>query len=646
MTLCDSAAGACGPSMKRFVHFLGVLGLAVFALGSAPARAEENVRIEEAHGKLGWVTRPYQSRYVPPVNLANSSRLDSMIRAGNLYLTAQDVVALALENNIDIEIQRYGPLLAREILRRAEAGGLLRTVGLGVSPGPTSVNLQGVSVNTNGLSSTAGTGVTSSGGIVTQLGPQPPSLDPAFSVFAQWQHVTSPQSNTFLIGTNEEVESLRTYQFQYSQNWLSGTSAQVTWASQYTKINSDLFTLNPFQNGFLDLQVTQNLLFGFGSAVNGRNIRIQKNNMKVTDLQFKQQVTTTISSVLNLYWDLVAYNQELHSRNEEVHVAQQLLDNNREQVRLGTLAEIEVTRAQSQLYTSRQDLLIAQTNLIQQEAILKNALSRSGIASPDLENIHIVPLDQMTAPASENLPSIEQAVAAALQKRPELDQARLNIDSKKIGLVGIRNELRPTLQAFAELTNNGLTGAATPLGVTEGGVSYFAGGYSNLIAQVFRRNFPNYSAGFSLNIPLRNRAAQSDYVTSVIDIRQSELDLQKQVNQVRLDVQNAIVGLQQARARMDAAAQARILSQATFDGDQKKFQLGATTSYQVVQDQRDLSSAESSEMEALANYSHARINYDQAIGDTLEANQITIEEAKTGKSRVPPGAKIPAGVKP
>jgi len=631
--------------MERFIHFLAVFCVAVFALPAAAAQAEGSVRIEPAHGKLGWVTHPYQARYVPPVNLANSSRLDSMIRAGNLYLTAQDVVALALENNIDIEIQRYGPLLAREILRRAEAGGLLRTVGLGVSAGPTSVNLQGVSVNTNGLSSTAGTGVSSSGGIVTQLGPQPPSLDPAFSVFAQWQHVTSPQSNTFLIGTNEEIEDLHTYQFQYSQNWLTGTSAQVTWASQYTKINSDLFSLNPFQNGYLDLQVTQNLLQGFGSAVNGRNIRIQKNNMKVTDLQFKQQVATTISSVLNLYWDLVAYNQELQSRNEEVRVAQQLLDNNREQVRLGTLAEIEVTRAQSQLYTAKQDLLIAQTNLIQQEAILKNALSRSGIASPELENIHIVPLDRMTAPSSENLPSIEQAVASALQKRPELEQARLNIDSKKTGLVGIRNELRPTLQAFAEVTNNGLTGSATEFGMQSPGIGYFAGGYSNLVAQVFRRNFPNYSAGISLNIPLRNRAAQSDYVTSVIDIRQSELDLQKQVNQVRLDVQNAIVGLQQARARLDAAVQARILSRATFDGDEKKFQLGATTSYQVVQDQRDLSSAQSSEMEALANYSHARISYDQAIGNTLEANQITIEEAKAGKSRVPPGAKIPAGGK-
>lgn len=626
---------SCG-ILKRYLR-----PITVFALCGMLAQADENVRIESAHGALGWVTRPYQARYVPPVNLANSSRLDSLIRAGNLYLTSRDVVALALENNIDIEIQRYGPLLAREILKRADAGGLLRTVGLGVAAGPTSVSLQGVSINSNGVSSSAGTGVSSSGGIVTQLGPQPPSLDPAFSAYLNWQHVTSPQSNTVLIGTNDEVETLHTYQFQYSQSWLWGTSAQLTYASQYTKINSAFFSLNPFQNGYLDLQVTQNLLYGFGSAVNGRNIRIQRNNIKVTDLQFRQQVITTISSVLNLYWDLVAYNEEVRSREEEVRVAQQLLDNNREQVRLGTLAEIEVTRAQSQLYAAKQDLLIAQTNVIQQEAILKNAISRSGIASPELENVHIVPLDRMTAPPAENLPPQEQAVASALENRPELEQARLNIDSKKIGLVGIRNELKPTLQAFAELTNNGLTGQVTELGVAQGGVPYFGGDYGNLLAQVFRRNFPNYSAGFSLNIPLRNRAAQSDYVTSVIDIRQSELDLQKQVNQVRLDVRNAIVGLQQARARLDAAAQSRILSQQTFEGDQKKYQLGASTSYQVVQDQRDLSSAQASEMEALANYSHAHINYEQAIGQTLEANNVTIDEAKAGRSKMAP-TPIPA----
>ena len=198
--------------------------------------------------------------------------------------------------------------------------------------------------------------------------------------------------------------------------------------------------------------------------------------------------------------------------------------------------------------------------------------------------------------------------------------------------------MRPSLQAFAELTNNGLAGNATaPIA----GASYLDGGYGLLLEDIFRRNYPNYSAGISLNIPLRNRAAQSDYVTSQLEIRQNELNLQKQVNQVRVDVQNAVIGLQQARARYVAAKEARVLSQETFEGDKKKYDLGATTSYQVVQDQRDLASAQSTEVQAMANYTHARIQFDQALGNTMDVNNISVTEALSGKVAAQP-TPIPA----
>jgi len=176
-------------------------------------------------------------------------------------------------------------------------------------------------------------------------------------------------------------------------------------------------------------------------------------------------------------------------------------------------------------------------------------------------------------------------------------------------------------------------------------VGYLAGGYGNLLAQIARRNFPNYSAGISLNIPLRNRAAQSDYVTSLLGIRQSELGLRKNVNQVRVDVQNAVIGLQQARARYDAAVKARVLAQQTLDADQKKLALGAGTAFQVIQDQRDLASSESSEVQSMANYSHARIALDQALGDTLEINHISLDEALSGHVAAAP-SPVPAEVKP
>lgn len=614
-----------GTSLRRFASVFLTVALTVNS-----AAAQSSIRIDPPAEHTGsWFTRPYRARYVPPINLANTSRLESLIKAGNLYLSAQDVVALVLENNIDIEVQRYSPLLAREILRRAQGGGLLRSVGQGVAAGPTSVSLAGVSINTNGAPAATGGGVNSS--VLTQLGPSIPSFDPSLTAFASFAHTTTPQSNTVLSGNQSLVFDTRGFQASYQQNTHFGLSGTLSYTTQYQHVNSSFYSLNPYTSANVDLTVTQNLLNGFGRAVNNRNILVQKNNLKVTDLQFKQQVITTVTAALNIYWDLVSFTQDVKARQEEVGTAQQLFDNNQKQVQIGTLAEIEVTRAQSQLYAAKQDLLISQTNLLQQETILKNVISRAGVATSDLAETHIIPLDHIEIPAKDEFRPVDELVTQALANRVEIETDKINLESNKTNLVGIRSSLRPTLQAFAELTNNGLSGDATAFALATGGIPVFAGGYGSALAQILRRNYPNYSAGFSLNIPLRNRAAQSDYVTSVIELRQNELTLQKQINQVRVDVQNAIIGIQQARARYDAAVQARMLSQQTFDGDKRKYELGASTAYQVVQDQRDLASAQSSEVQSMANYSHARIALDQALGNTLEVNNISLEDALAGK---------------
>jgi outer membrane protein TolC len=620
--------------------------LCIFLLFAGSGAAQNAIRIDPPSGGLGWLHR-YRPRSVPPINLSNSPRLEALVRAGNLYLSSQDVVALAIENNIDVEVQRYGPLLAKEVLKRAQAGGLLRSVGVGVAPGPVSVSLQGVSLTGTGATVTGGSGVSSGGGVLTQLGPAIQSFDPALSFFANFAHTTTPQSNLQLTGTAALVTSTRTYQAQYSQNWDWGMSAQMTYSSNHIKVNSQFLALNPYTQGSLDLQVTQNLLNGFGSAVNGRNIRVQKNNIKVSDLQFKQQVIATVSAALNLYWDLVSFNEDVRARKQEVGTAQQLFEDNKRQVSIGAIAEIEITRAEAQLYTSQQDLVIAQTNLMQQETILKNYLSRNGIAAASLADVHIVPLDVIAIPPRDEVRPIEDLVQEATAKRVEVETNRINIDSNRLNLVGIKSSLKPTLQAFFLLSNNGLSGDLTSVGALLPGIAYLTGGYGNLLAQIARRNFPNYSAGFSLNVPLRNRAAQSDYTTSLLGIRQSELGLQKSINGVRVDVQNAVIGLQQARARYDASVKARVLQQQTLDADQRKFSLGASTAYQVVQDQRDLASAQSLEVQSMANYTHARIAFDQAMGATLEVNNISLDEALSGRVSRPSvlPANLPAEVK-
>jgi len=583
---------------------------------------------------VGPLLRPFhfERRVVAPVTYANSPRLEALVRSGNLYLSAQDVIALILENNIDIAIQRYGPFLAREVLRRAQGGNALRSVGTAIFPGPASVSLAGVSVNSVGLAE-SGSGVGSGGGIVIQLGTPPPSLDPYLYAYAGYSHNTTPLSNTFLSEVNQLLTDSRTFQFGYGQSWNTGTTVQLNFGSSRISQNSPANILNPFTQGYLDFFIAQNLLQGFGVSVNNRNIRVARNNMKVTDLQVKRQVITTVSAALNLYWDLVSFNDDVHIKQQALETSQKLYDDNKKQVAAGALAAVEVTRAAAEVSSAKENLLIAQTNVAQQETVLKNALSKNGVASPWLDDVHIVPLDPIVVPETESLRPTAELVEEALAKRPELEQTRINVQSTVINLAGTKNQLLPILQAFVDLTNNALTGAPNAL---SGGASgtpdpFVVGGYGNLLGQLFRRNYPNYSVGVSLNIPFRNRAAQADYITDQLSLRQAELQLQRSVSQVRVDVKNAVIGLQQARSRYETAVATRVLAQQTLDAEQKRFKFGESTIAQVVQAQRDLGSSQSAEVQAMANYTHAKIAFDEAIGQTLDVNGISMEEASSGK---------------
>lgn len=609
--------------------------LAIATLTAAGLFAQEiSIQTPEAPPIVGPILKPFhlERRIVSPARLTNTSRLDSLIRAGNLYLSAQDVIALALENNVDIAIQRYGPFLAREVLRRAEGGGFLRDIGQPISPGPTSVSLEGVNVNAVGLAE-SGSGVGSGGGIVVQLGAQPPSLDPLLYIYANFQHATTPESNILLTYVPTLIDSVQTYAAQYNQSFLTGTSVQLTFASTRNRFNSPVFDINPYTNGDLDLYVTQNLLQGFGVAVNNRNIRVAKNNMKVTDLQLKLQVITTVSAALNLYWDLVSFDEDLRIKREALQTAQKLYEDNQKQVQLGTLPAIEATRSAAEVSGAKESLLIAETNVAQQETVLKNALSRNGIVNQTLDEVHIVPLDHITVPETEDLTPTSQLVQQALADRPEIEKTKINIESSIINLGGSKNYLLPSLQAFFELTNNGLTGPVNP---ASGALGYypppaFVGGYGNLLGQIFSRDYPNYSAGLSLNIPFRNRVAQADYVADQLSLRQSQLQYQKAVAQIRVDVKNAVIGLQQARARYETAVATRSLAQQTLEAEQNRFRFGESTIAAVVQAQRDLATDQSAEVESMANYTHAKIAFDQSIGQTLKVNNISMQEAASGR---------------
>ena len=614
------------------VHFrrLSSVMLSVAAILSAE---QQEVRIETPSPVpvVGGLLRPFhlERRQVAPANLGDSPRLESLVRAGNLYLSVQDVIALGLENNLDIAIQRYATPLAREVLRRTQGGGALRSIGQPIAPGPVSVSLAGVNVNAVGLPE-SGSGVSSGGGLVIALGPTPPVLDPNFFIYSNFQHATAPLSNTILGGVPYQVTNLRQFQYGYNQTFITGTNAAVTYGSSRYQVNSPNYQINPFTQGYLDLTVTQNLLQGFGVAVNNRFIRVARNNIKVSDLQLQNQVITTISALLNLYWDLVSFIDNVHIQEQALATAQKLYEDNQNQVKLGTLPPIEVTRAAAEVSADKEDLLIAQTNVAQQETLLKNTLSRTGVSNAWLDEVHIIPLDHIVVPDREDLPAEPELVRQAVEHRPDLAQIRINTESAAINLAGTKNALLPTLQGFFELTNNGLSGDPNARNPGLVPPEILVGGYGNVLGQIFRRNYPNYSAGVSLNIPFRNRAAQADYVADQLSLRQGELQLQKATGQVRVDVRNAVIGLQQARARYETAVSTRELAQQTLEAEQNRFKFGESTIALVVQSQRDLTTDQGAVIQAMANYTHAKIAFQQACGQTLAANNISMEEAANG----------------
>jgi outer membrane protein TolC len=461
----------------------------------------------------------------------------------------------------------------------------------------------------------------------------PPNLDPNLYLSVNAGHNTTPLTNTLLNQTTALTQSYRQFVFQYSQQFNTGTSGAVTFVTSHSLLNSSTPLFNPSISGYLDLQINQSLIQGRSLGVNNRNIRVAKNNLKVSNLQVKQQVITTVSAVLNLYWDLVSFNEAVRIKEQALQTAETLYDGNKKQVAIGALPAIEVTRAAAEVSASKEDLLIAQTNLSQQEIVLKNALNRNSMQNTWLDDVRIIPLDHIEVPKTEEIRPVTDLIQEAIDGRVEVERSKINLDSSQILLKGDRNGMLPNLQAFAELTNHGLSGPANPLYNNCCGApnDFFIGGTGNALAQLFRRNFPDYSAGLSLNIPFRNRSAQADFVTDQLQMRQNELQLQRTMNQVRVDVKTAVIGLQQARARYETAVDTRKLAEQSLVAEQSRFRYGVSTVAQVIQAQKDLASGQDSEVQAMANYTHARIAFDLAMGRTLDVNHISMEEAMAGQ---------------
>lgn len=575
----------------------------------------------------------YRGKIVPPPSLANSPRLDSLIRDGKLYLRLQDAIDLALENNLDLVIARYNiPIAQMDVLRTA-AGGSVRGVNTGVvsgTPGGAGINFGGsVGAGAGGTSGgEGGAGAGASGLVQSTLGTgaSVSTYDPIITAKTYIDHTTQLLPNQILYGVPVIHENTVLGNFSYSQAFPTGGAIQVAWNNNRETTNSPNNTLNPQLNSFFEFYADQQLLAGFGFGPNLRFLRIAKTNQKVSDIAFRAQLIATVTQICDLYWDLVnAYdNEQVGERS--VAFATETLNTARKQLALQAIPEMDVLKAEADVAARQQDLTVARTNLELQELYMKNAITRS-LDNPVLEDMPVIPVDHVNTSLETNMEPVQDMIAYALKNRTELQESSLVLENSELSRKTARNALLPSLSVYGFYAGTGYAGTPNPLNSSGAGVPADFGG---AVDNAFNYSSPEYQVGFQLNIPLRNRIAKADQYRTELEYRQSQVYLEELKKRIRIEVRNARFALEQGASRVDAASQARDLAQKTLDIMQKEQKLGAGSNQQTLSAEHDLAIAESALVGAETDYEKARIEVRRATGTVLQDYGISITDAKNG----------------
>jgi outer membrane protein len=604
------------------------------------------------------VAKPYMPQHVPPPDLVNTPRIQQLMRDGKIMLSIDDAVALALENNLDIGISRYNLNIADTDILRSKSGannflganfgvvqntpgsgvgGLGGTVGSGT--GGTTAAPGGIGAGTNGLvSSTLG------------LGSPITSFDPIITGTLQEDHNNTISSNVFT-GAPTVAQNTGTYNFAYNQGFQWGTNMSVGFTNSRVTTNSVFNTYSPQISPAFQFRLTQHLLQGFGFLPNTRLIRLTKNNREISDVAFRLQTITTVDQIENMYWDLVFAYENVRVQQESLAFAQKTLSDTQKQVQIGSLAPIEVVRAQSTVASDQQSLIQAQNNLQLQQLLMKNALSRT-LIDPALADAEVIPTSTIALPEQEPVTPIQDLVNDALGHRPELAESRIDLSNREINNKAIRNSMLPTLDLFAYYGGSGLAGSQNPANLcanqppAEQAEGFCSGynpvlgttiptaapvGYTSALNQLVNSTAPDKGVGLTLNIPIRNRNADALQVRAELEYRQAQMREQQIENQIRIEVRSAQFNLLQNRAAVVAAQAAVALGRQSLDAETKKLNLGASTSTLVLQNQSVLATNESNLVSAMAAYEKSRIEMDRATGLLLDHAGIVMDDAERGQ---------------
>jgi len=596
---------------------------------------------------------PYKPRPVPPPSFANTPKIEELLQNGKIMLGMDDAIALALANNLDLAIARYNLPIADTDLLLTRAGGSPRGVNTGVvqgTPGGAGVSTAGASGGGAGGTSAGagGAGAGASGQVLSTsgAGPAPDSFDPVVSGTLSLEHALFPLSNIVTAGIASFSQNTTTGNFTYSQGFSTGTLMSVAYDNNRQATNSPNSSTNPTLNSSFRLQIRQHLLQGFGTGINRRLIVQAKNNRLITEESFRQQVISTVTQVQNIYWDLVAAYEDVKVKEQSLALGQKTLADNKKQVEIGTMAPIEIVRAQSTVAQNEQDLLTSRTNLQLQQLFMKNAITRNLPNNSPLMQAEVIPTDTVGIPEQENLPPVGDLIQMAYTNRPDYIQAKITLKNDQINIKGANNGLLPTVDLIGFYGASSIAGPPNALNLRICGSPGAPAppncnpvtntGFGDAFTNLFNSSAPDKGVAINITIPIRNRAAQAVQVRSQLEYRQAELRVRQLENQIAITIRNDQFAVSQNRARVVAAREAQRLAAQTLDAEQKKYSLGASTYFNVLTDQRDLAQTESNTVAAEIAYAKSKVQLDADTAQTLDRNNISLSDAVVGIVKTQP----------
>ncbi|MGA3202298.1 MAG: TolC family protein [Bryobacteraceae bacterium] len=587
--------------------------------------------IDRPTSPVWW--RPFMPVTISSARMTNTERIHSLMRAGNLYLTLQDAIALAIENDLNLEVARTQPLTAEWTIERAEAGGAPR----GAPSAQTLIAAADAGLGVLGTASSAGisaggasTGSSGGGGgvSVAQIGTTAQPMDPVLANTTSFSHITFPQPIQVVSGVASLVDNLRAYSTTLTQGLPTGGLVQYKSYEQSLSENAPTDNYNPAVGPYMSVYAQIPLFQQRGRAVNTRQIKVAVNNKISARDAFRSQLENLVSSVVTQYWDLVSAGDTLKLNQQSLEIAQKFYEDTKGQINLGTLAPVELPRSAAELAARKQDVSIAEATVRQREATLKDQLTR--VPDPAIEAARIVTLDRIQVPEQDNLPSLRELLATAMAKRPDMAIAKIKDLNSEISSIGTADALQPTGVVYGRYKDAGAAG--TPQMIPGEPTSpFFNGGYAKALGQIFRNDFPTEYAGFYYVAPLGNRVAQADYGVEQLQIKQGDVSSQRDKNAILVEISNEMLALRQARSRYSVAADSLKLQEQLLEAEKNRFQYGTGTTSAVIIAQRAVVAAQTTLTTSLSAYVHARASLDKALGETLEVNHVSLDEGFSGR---------------